>query len=208
MPKSRRHISSRAMRAASLLVAAAALGVLLTSCEDFPFQTREAVPPTTVGDSPNPPLTTAVVFSNLILSVNMRNPVFYSENFAENLVFKPDPSDSIEVEKDFPGAYANWTLDVEAGVTEYMLDPVRCKFANLQFQNEIIVDETDSTAIIQEDYVLIVAYETVVEYKGSARFSMRKLPDGYWYIERWIDYLNVDQALSWGRLKGETRARM
>ena len=207
MPRLRHHTFSKPGKAALLVVAALGLGGLLTSCGDFPFSTREAIPPTTVGDSPDPPLTPAVVLSNLILSVNTRSPVTYEENFAGNFIFKPDPSDSVEVEKDFPGAFADWNLKIEAGVTEYMLDPVRCKFANLQFLNEVIVEDTDSTSILQEDYVLIVAYESVVEYTGSARFFM-KLSDGYWYIERWVDYLNVDQDPTWGRLKGETRARM
>ena len=209
MPKFRHHISSRVKRTALVFVAVAGLGTVLVSCGDFPFQTRDAIPPTSVGDSPDPPLSPDVVLSNLILSVNTRNPVFYGENFAGDFVFKPDPSDSVEVERDFPGVYANWTLNIEAGVTEYMLDPVRCKIAYLLFDNEIVVEETDSTAVLQEDYVLIVAYEgSPVEYKGSARFFMRKLADGYWYIEKWVDYLNVDQAPSWGRLKGETRGRM
>jgi hypothetical protein len=204
MPKSRHHTSSRTTRAILEALAVAILAIPLQSC----FGTRDVIPPTSVGDTPDPALTPGIVLSNLILSVNRRDLGFYEDNFAPDFIFRPDPSDSVEVEKDFPGAYANWNRDVETGVTEYMLDPVRCKFANLQFGNEIIVEETDSTSILQEDYVLIVAYESVVGYSGSARFSMRKLPDGYWYIDRWVDYLNTDQGPSWGRLKGETRARM
>jgi hypothetical protein len=204
MPKSGHHMSSRATRTALQILAAAGLAVLLQSC----FGTRDSIPPTAGGDLPDPALTPDVVLSNLILAVNVQNAQFYEQNFAPNFIFRPDPSDSVEVEKDYPGVYGNWNRDIETGVTEYMLDPVRCKFANLQFGNEIIVEETDSTSVLQEDYVLIVAYESVVGYSGSARLFMRRLPGGYWYIEKWIDYLNVGQDPSWGRLKGETRARM
>jgi hypothetical protein len=212
MRKSGRNTSSKIARAA--LVMAACLGLaVVTSC----FQTREAVPPTTVGNAPVPPLTVYDVIYNLELAVKSQNPVFYEELFAESFLFKPDRSDSIEVEKNFPGAYANWNYDIETGVMEYILDPVRCKLArlNLPEVSEVIVDFTDTTYIIQRDYDLILVYggeddegDTSTGYYGTARFFLRKLPDGYWYIERWVDYLNESQATSWGRLKGESRARM
>lgn len=187
-------------------LACAGLAVLVTSC----FQTREAVSPTTIGNAPIPPLTVWDVFFNLKLAVDNQDPVQYEEVFAGNFLFKPDPSDSVEVEKNFPGAYANWTKYVETGVMEYILDPVRCSYANLQFdfETEVIVDFTDTTYILQEDYSLIVRHEAFVGYNGTARFFFRRLPDGYWYIERWVDYLNDVQDPSWGRLRGETRARM
>jgi hypothetical protein len=193
---------------------AACLGLaVVTSC----FQTRDAIPPTTVGNAPVPPLTVYDVLYNMELAVKSQNPVFYEELLTGDFLFKPDPSDSAEVEKNFPGAYANWNYNIETGVMEYILDPVRCKLARLKLpeETEVIVDFTDTTYIIQRDYDLILVYggeddedDISSGYYGTARFFLRKLPDGYWYIERWVDYLNESQQISWGRLKGESRARM
>lgn len=193
-------------RAAVVLAACAGLAILATSC----FSTRDAIPPTSVGNAPVLPLTVWDVLFNMKLAVDNQQPVTYEELFAENFLFKPDPSDSVEVEKNFPGAYAGWDYSIETGVMEYVLDPVRCKYANLQFfyENEVIVDFTDTTYILQEDYSLVLKHEVFAGYNGRVRFFFRKQPDGYWYIERWVDYLNDDQDPSWGRLKGETRARM
>jgi hypothetical protein len=206
MPKSGHNTFSRPSRAALAILACAGLAVLVTSC----FQTREAAPPTTVGNAPIPPLTAWDVLFKLKLAVDNQNPVQYEELFTADFLFKPDPWDSAEVEKNFPGAFANWDYRVETGVMEYILDPVRCSYSNLQFdfEAEVIVDFTDTTYILQEDYSLIVRHVSFVGYNGTARFFFRKLSDGYWYIEKWVDYLNDEQALSWGRLKGETRARM
>jgi len=208
MPKSQPHIFSSNARWAFALILWVGVASLLASCGDFPFQTREAEPPATAGSNPVVPLTPGDVLSNLVLSVNTRDAVLYGENFTNNFTFKPDPSDSVEVEKNFPGAYANWTLFVEEGVADFLLDPIRCSYANLRFEDELIVDFTDSTYLLQENYFLILKHASFVEYRGQVRFFMRKLPDGYWYIERWVDYIAVDQYPTWGRLKGETRARM
>ena len=205
MRKSAQSTFSRIERTA--LVAVVCLGLAgITSC----FKTRDAVPPTVVGNSPVPPLTVYDVLYNMELAVNNQNPVFYEELFTADFVFKPDPSDSVEVEKDFPGAYAGWGYDVETGVMEYILDPVRCKYASLELQEEteVIIDESDTTSVIQRDYTLLLRHETSVGYYGTTRFFLRKLADGYWYIDKYVDYLNEAQETSWGRLKGETRARM
>jgi len=188
------------------MAACLALAALATSC----FSTREAIPPTTVGNAPVLPLTAWDVLYNMKLAVDNQQPVTYEELFTDDFFFKPDQSDSIEVEKNFPGAYADWNKDVETAVMEYILDPVRCRYANLQFfyENEVIVDFTDTTYVLQEDYSLVLKLEAFVGYNGRVRFFFRKTLDGYWYIETWVDYLNDDRDPSWGRLKGETRARM
>ena len=206
MPRSRQNTYSRSARAALVIVACTGLAVLGASC----FSTRDAIPPTSVGDAPELPLTVWDVLYNMTLAVGNKQPVTYEELFTDNFLFKPDPSDSAEVEKNFPGAYANWNKNIETGVMEYILDPVRCKFAKLEFfyENEVIVDFTDTTYILQEDYSLLLQHEVPAGYSGRARFFFRKDVDGYWYIDRWVDYLNEEQVPSWGRLKGETRARM
>jgi hypothetical protein len=206
MPRSGQNTFSRAARAALVIAACAGLAAVATSC----FSTRDAIPPTSVGNAPVLPLTAWDVLYNMKLAVDNQQPVTYEELFTVNFLFSPDPSDSAEVEKNFPGAYANWTAHIETGVMEYILDPVRCDYANLQFfyENEVIVDFTDTTYTLQEDYSLVLKHEIFAGYNGTARFFFRKAPDGYWYIERWVDYLNDDRDPSWGRLKGETRARM
>ncbi len=206
MRRSGRNIYSRAARTALVAAACAGLAAACSSC----FQTRDAVPPTTVGNAPVPPLTVYDVIYNMELAVNNQNPVFYEELFTEGFVFKPDPADSAEVEKNFPGAYANWDYGVETAVMEYILDPVRCRYANLKLfeETEVIVDFTDTTYVLQRDYSLVIISEASVGYSGTTRFFFRKLADGYWYIERWVDYVKDAQTATWGRLKGETRARM
>jgi hypothetical protein len=206
MPRSGQNTYSKAARAAFVIAACAGLAALATSC----FSTRDAIPPTTFGNAPVLPLTVWDVLFNMKLAVDNQQPVTYEELFTDNFFFKPDPSDSVEVEKNFPGAYANWNKHIETGVMEYILDPVRCWYANLQFfyENEVIVDFTDTTYILQEDYSLVLKHEAFAGYNGRVRFFFRKDVDGYWYIERWVDYLNEDQDPSWGRLKGETRGRM
>jgi hypothetical protein len=208
MRRSRPSTYSRAalLRAALVAVMCACLGAAATSC----FKTREAEPPTTVGNAPVLPLTVWDVLYNMKLAVDSQDPITYEDIFAEDFMFKPDPADSIEVEKNFPGAYADWDKRIETGVMGYVLDPVRCKYANLQFASsaEVIVDFTDTTYILQEDYSLILKLEAFEGYAGRSRFFFRKGPDGYWRIERWVDYINDNQDPTWGRLKGETRARM
>jgi hypothetical protein len=183
------------------------LAALIASC-DFPFQTREAEVPTVIGDNPVLPLTPQDVLINMKIAVDGRNPAVYEENLSSSFHFRPDPADSAEVEKYYPGAYADWTFKVEAAVMGYILDPIRCNYANLTFDDEVIVDFTDTTYILQEDYILIIKHGDFADYKGTLRFFMKKQPDGYWYIERWHDFLNENQDPTWGRLKGETRARM
>jgi hypothetical protein len=206
MPRSRQNTYSRAARAALVIVACTGLVVLGASC----FSTRDAIPPTTVGSAPVLPLTVWDVLYNMKLAVDSQQPVTYEELFRDNFIFKPNPSDSIEVEKNFPGAYANWNYVIETGVMEYILDPVRCKYANLQFfyEDEVIWEFTDTTYILHENYSLVLKQEAFAGYNGTARFFFRKDVDGYWFIERWGEYLYDEQDPSWGRLKGETRARM
>ncbi|MGD9140031.1 MAG: hypothetical protein PVJ42_00685 [bacterium] len=209
MRKSEQSTSSRpAARAALILMGCLGLAVA-TSC----FSTRDAAAPTTgSGDVPLNPLSASDVLYNMEVAIKQKDPVYYEELFSEAFRFSPSSSDSAEVEKDFPGAFSNWDKAVETGVMTYILDPVRSGIARLNLLEEIL-DFTDTTYEYQVDYDLILEHldeegtPTYMGYYGQARLFLRKLPDGYWYIERWSDF-NEPPEVSWGRLKGETRGRM
>ena len=136
-----------------------------------------------------------------------------SLHFTQDFVFVADPSDVIEVENFYPGAFDNWDISFETHVGGKILDQSRTTISGVDFTAETLVGETDSTYEVLKDYQLYLrqeAYESFEIYIGTARFSMRVESDGLWYIHRWEDARRdtgiVADKDTWGKLKGEIRA--
>lgn len=192
---------------ATCLVAALAIA----SCDTF--EPRDAEEPEGEATQYVVPQEPVDVLSNLENAIRDRDTEIYAGLFTEDFVFVADPSDVLEVENFYPGAFDNWDIEVEADVGEKILDQSRTTISGLDFTAETLVGETDSTYEVLKDYQLYLRfreYETFEIYIGTARFSMRVDSDGLWYIHRWEDARRdtgiVADKDTWGKLKGEIRA--
>lgn len=192
---------------ATCLVAALAIA----SCDTF--LTRVAEEPEGEATQYVVPQEPVDVLSNLENAVRDQDTEIYAGLFAEDFVFIADPSDVIEVENFYPGAFDNWDIEVETDVGEKILDQSRTTISGVDFTAETLVGETDSTYEVLKDYQLYLrrgAYESFDIYIGTALFSMRVESDGLWYIHRWEDARRdtgiVADKDTWGKLKGEIRA--
>jgi hypothetical protein len=194
------------------VIGACAVAALATgSCDTF--STRVAEEPEGEATQYVVPQDPVDVLSNLENAVRDRDTEIYAGLFTDDFVFIADPSDVIEVENFYPGAFDNWDIAVETHVGERILDQSRTTISGVDFTAETLVGETDSTYEVLKDYQLFLrreAYESFDIYIGTARFSMRVESDGLWYIHKWEDARRdtgiVADKDTWGKLKGETRA--
>ena len=185
--------------------------VAIASCDTF--STRVAEEPEGEATQYVVPQDPVDVLSNLENAIRDRDTEIYEGLFAQDFVFVADPSDVIEVENFYPGAFDNWDISVETHVGGKILDQSRTTISGVDFTAETLVGETDSTYEVLKDYQLYLrqeAYESFDIYIGTARFSMRVESDGLWYIHRWEDARRdtgiVADKDTWGKLKGEIRA--
>jgi hypothetical protein len=193
-------------KSVSVLALGLIVAVALVSCSEF--SVRESLPPAGGATEYALPQEPDLVISNLINGVTDQMPGNYTSMLAEDFVFVPDPRDAQALENYYPGVFLNWERDVETRVIEYMLDESRTGFALLTFSNEGIIEQTDSTYILQEEYSLIIKMESLETYLGTARLYMKRhSDDGLWWIHKWEDsQLPEAGEDTWGVLRGEIRA--
>jgi len=192
-----------------VLAAAVAAVTLVSSCGEF--SVRPSLPPSGGGTQWLDPQEPHLVLSNMINVITEKDPLNYERLITEDFVFVPDPVDANELESYYPGVFLEWTADVEVTVASHMLDESNTALAMLTFSNEEIINETDSTHVVQENYSLILqtADLDLETYRGTARFSMRRLADGFWYIHKWEDFRLPDaEEDTWGVLRGQIRGTM
>lgn len=181
----------------------------LASCEIFSVRPSEE--PTGGATRFALPQSPDIVISNMVNAISARDVVIYGDIFTEDFVFVPDPEDVLELENYYPGVFSDWDIEIERDVAQHMLDPSRVSYASLRFDEdeESVIEDTDSTYVVQEQYRFLIWMESLDTYAGSARFSMRRLPDGLWYIYDWQDSRpeagGDDGAGTWGMLKGKIR---
>jgi hypothetical protein len=189
-------------------VAAVGLGLIAGSCV---FDTRPAEMPVGSSTEWEEPVEPEIVLSNLANSIGGRNALNYETLLTEDFTFNPDPSDSVELENYYPGAFLNWSRGTETRVARQMLDPGLTAYASLVFipGSEKIITDTDSTYEAIQEYQLVLFGETTAVYNGTARFHVRRHSDGLWYIWRWEDNRlsgDAEEYVTWGILKGIIRA--
>jgi hypothetical protein len=207
---SRRNVGRDRLAMAACFV----LCLWFASCDAFTV--RDAMPPESTSTPTDivEPYEPAFVISNMINSLEDEDALNYNELFSPDFVFVADPSDVIDLESYYPGAFADWDRDVEQQVGQRLLDRGQTANILLSFDPdaEQVTDETDSTYTVQEDYRLrVVDQEGVLQsYIGTAIFSLRLEEDGLWYIYEWQDFRpesgEADGKDTWGMLKGEIRA--
>jgi hypothetical protein len=195
--------------ALGLLVALAACVAASCGLLDA-FSVRESEDPTGTETEYVLPQEPEQVITNLISAVNFRDVVNYESILAEDFVFEPDPRDALTLENYYPGVFDGWDIEVEKEVARRMFDQGGATFALLRFDEDskqVSVD-TDSSYVVQEDYTLITKLEKLETFTGTAIFSLKRLSDGLWYMEKWEDSRpeGEGQYDTWGILKGEIRA--
>lgn len=201
------------MSSKALLAAAVAALVLTASCE-FPFSLRDSEEPTGVSTQLIPTTRPLDVRSNIWRSINNGDAISYGSQLAGAFAFTPDPIDQAALEQTYPGAFADWTADVERSVMEYALDPVRCSLSILSLSDSTVLEETETSYSIRYAYsVLLIIEDDFIEddfqaYSGQARLMMIKKPDdNLWYLEKWEDIrVEGSEKETLGILKGRIRA--
>jgi hypothetical protein len=190
------------------------LAVLLPAAACGVFDPRDTEPPEggssgAVYEQPQEP---EVVISNLV-NVMVEYPhVNYTELFADDYVFIPDPDDVLTLENIYgPGVFDGWDADVEVDVGEKLFG--RYILALLELSEGTISEDTDSTYTVLHEYTLdILRDDGWYSYRGAASFRLRQdTSDNLWYMYEWQDFrteasdsAGVDGT--WGFLKGEIRA--
>jgi hypothetical protein len=196
------------MSSKALLAAAVAALVLTASCE-FPFSLRDSEEPTGVSTQLIPTTRPLDVRSNIWRSINNGDAISYGSQLAGAFAFTPDPIDQAALEQTYPGAFADWTADVERSVMEYALDPVRCSLSILSLSDSTVLEETETSYSIRYTYsVIFIIDDEFQAYAGQARLMMIKKPDdNLWYLEKWEDIrVEGSEKETWGILKGRIRA--
>jgi len=196
------------MSSKALLAAAVAALVLTASCE-FPFSLRDSEEPTGVSTQLIPTTRPLDVRSNIWRSINNGDAISYGSQLAGAFAFTPDPIDQAALEQTYPGAFADWTADVERSVMEYALDPVRCSLSILSLSDSTVLEETETSYSIRYTYsVIFIIDDEFHTYAGQARLMMIKKPDdNLWYLEKWEDIrVEGSEKETWGILKGRIRA--
>jgi len=193
-------VSRRIISRPGGLAAAALLILIQAGCGLF--DTREPVEGEGGQSFWQPPTSPEIIVRNL--EVAFENGIFndYQRALTADFTFHPDLADSLDVEGGRPGAFANWTRDVEtetaaaifatADSLSLVMDPP---------SQEIIGDDR----LLKQNYILTL--QTVggaTIYAGEVWFFVRPVA-GEWYIYHWEDIATSSSRRSWGFLKGNTR---
>jgi hypothetical protein len=188
-----------------------ALGAVLLAASCGAFSLRDSEEPTGSSTQLLPTTQPLVVRSNIWRSINNGDAISYETQLSEDFTFVADPIDVATVEQTYPGAFANWTVEVESAVMEYILDAVRCDLSILGLSDSTVVEETEGLYTIQYNYSVIFILDNEFQsYAGQARLVMRKeTSDNLWYLYRWEDIrLEGSEDDTWGILRGRIRATM
>jgi hypothetical protein len=181
----------------------ALMGLLV--CTACIFDTRDADPPddTVSGctlDSPQK------VFTCMAEALNSEQDGNYERSLADNFLFSPTVSDSLDQLLLPFCVYENWTKPVEMDVLQLMLSD----------NNNIVWDFGTPVAKINKNtfvrfevnYSLSMVpsaspTDTLV-FRGIAEIDVRNVT-GNWKVTFWNEVQNVGGATSWGFLRGDLR---
>jgi hypothetical protein len=177
--------------------------VLLAGCNMF--EPRAANPPGDDQDKiPWVPANDADgIFANLTSGIGNLDGVNYERTLADNFDLLPLDQDAI----DLPGAFVDWTKQVEVDVLNLMLS--ESNEATVTFQRTRNINQSEYVQFRVEYELRLVAKANGAEsvYKGIAEFDVRR-NGGIWELELWREVEKVENQTTWGYLKGTLRLRL
>ena len=182
---------------------------LVTSCSLLDTRTPES-PTNTVQYDPAFDYQTVLV--NLRKSIQYKDPAGYvrclsdtTDLNATQYMFEPN----IEVLTRFSGLFTQWTITQERAYFQNILSKIPTDLScDLQLVNTIYDGITPDSVIIQSDYILTLPH-TVASIpqvsSGGLRFVVKRQNNGLWSIQRWSDYLHVNDSIgeTWSSIKAQ-----
>jgi hypothetical protein len=189
----------------------AALGAVLLAAACDAFSLRDSEDPTGSSTQLIPATQPLDVVSNIWRSINNSDAISYETQLSGDFTFVADPIDVATIEQTYPGAFDDWTAEVESAVMEYILDPARCDLSILSLSDSTVIEDTDDLYSIRYAYSFILILNSEFSaYTGEVWFGMRKATtDNLWYLYRWEDTrVEGSENDTWGILRGRTRATM
>ncbi len=168
------------------------------------FETREPEEPKGQGSGYIPAATPEILIENMKKSFNERNTANYISLFADSsvsgIVFRFLPSAGASVK--YP-----WLSDWKLYDEEQYFNKIKNldnynsgKGLTLSFKEKNLAVDS---ALYLYDYSILLKNEnqSLSEYKGIARFTMKTDGTGNWIISEWTD-IQTGSDLSWSDLKG------
>ena len=192
-----------------LLVAGLAL---VASCGIFEPRDSETPDEGSGSSSYTQPQDPATAISNLVNVMSESPHSNYTDMFAEDFKFVPDPDDVLTLESIYgQGVFDDWDVDEEVDVGDKVFS--RYLLILLDLAEGTVTEDTDSTYTVLHEYRLdVLGDDGWARYRGAANLRIRQDPsDRLWYISEWEDFRTEASDSSgvdgtWGLLKGEIRA--
>lgn len=187
------------------IVIALSLAVIV-SCKN-PFATREPEPPTEGRSSWQYPESPEIVLQNMAVAIKEKN----VENYLKCLVdssklfqFTPDQYEAANN----PGIFEQWTLAHEQSYINKAFSSIPDdSIRSLSFVNNPPTPFLDSW-LIQASYTLRLHHTLDKSYPKQVKGNVDLwfiLRNGYWVINKWIDYTIIDTTAnripSWSTIK-------
>jgi hypothetical protein len=186
----------------TLTAALAGLLLLMAAAGCGMFETRE--PEEGEGEQSlwQPPTSPEIIVRNL--EVAFENGIFndYERALTPDFTFHPDLADSLDVEGGRPGAFANWTRDVEVQTASAIFASADSLILLLGVPS--IEIEGDDRLMKQNYLLTLLTAGGSTIYEGDVWFWVRQV-GGEWYIYHWEDIATSSSRRSWGFLKGNSR---
>lgn len=173
--------------------------VILTSCDWF----EPGVPEKPLDEESEwiEPVSPSVAISNLKNSFEDRNIINYTSSLSQDFMFFGDPSDSQYVP---PGAFNDWTLEVEEEVVTKIFNIFDNKI-EIYFEDSL-KDSTGSNASFYLTYTInLGSSDSTVTAMGIAHFELLRDSVNLWSISNWRDYRQNTLYIDWGILKALSR---
>ena len=185
------------------------LMLIVTSCSVLDTRTPES-PTNTVQYDPAFDYQTVLV--NLRKSIQYKDPAGYvrclsdtTDQNASQYLFEPN----IEVLTRFSGLFSQWTITQERAYFQNILSKIPSDLnCDLQLVNPKYDGITPDSVIILYDYILTLPH-TVASIpqisSGGLRFVIKRQNNGIWSIQRWSDFLHVNDSIgeTWSLIKAQ-----
>lgn len=178
--------------------------VLASGCDLF--ATRQPIVESAEQSLWTPPTEPEIVVTNLELAFEIGNFNDYQRALTEDFTFRPDNSDVVQLDLEYPGqdVFADWTREVEVATAQTIWNAADSVFVDFtQFDDDL----GQTVRLLKYDYVLTLrtAGQEDSIWEGQAWFTTVQQPNGEWLIQDWEDVASSASRESWGRLKGRNR---
>lgn len=184
----------------SLLV----LALFWVGCQN-PFATRKAQAPF-MGEGRLdilPRVSSQNVMKNLLTSLKGFSGKDYLDCFADNFIFKPDPSEETRYEDIFS---TPWTKERESSFINRLLDRNVTSAINTTQSDKYALVETAQEDHYEYNYSWNVQHNRLMVPKlimGKADIYLTKDENGNWAITRWVDTKTEAGNSTYGELKAK-----